>query len=67
MEAAERRYNLARSRVLEQMGDAKRAVCGDQVIGQKQKTKSGCALYPPRRPVDVTALPVIDTAEETAA
>jgi hypothetical protein len=67
IDEAKARYNLARSRVLEQMGDAKRALCGEQVIGQKQATKGGCALYPPRRPVDMAALPTIDTSEEPAA
>jgi hypothetical protein len=62
---AEARYNLARSRCIEQMGEAKRAVCAGQVLGQKQKTKSGSALYPPRRPVDLAALPT--HAQETAA
>lgn len=63
---AEARHNLARSRVIEQMGDAKKAMCGGQLIGQKQKTKTGSALYPPRRPVDLTALPTL-TTEESAA
>jgi len=68
--AAEARHNLARSVVLQAMGDAKRVVCAGQVLGQKQKTKGGAALYPPRRPVDLDALPLIDpteTSEETAA
>lgn len=65
VEAAKARYNLARSRCIEQMGEAKRALCGDVVIGQKQATKGGCALYPPRRPVDLDALPTITPEEPT--
>lgn len=58
--AAEGRHNLARSRVLDLMGDAKRVICGGQVLGQKQSTKSGKpALYPPRKAVDLDALPTL--------
>jgi hypothetical protein len=63
IDTATARYNLARSRCLEQMGEHKRAVCAGQVLGQKQPTKSGVALYPPRRAVDLDALPLIDTPE----
>lgn len=65
IDTAERRYNLARSRCIEQMGEAKRVVCAGQVLGQKQKTKNGAALYPPRRPVVIDDLPLIDTPETT--
>lgn len=69
--AAEARHNLARSVALEAMGDARRIVCAGQVLGQKQPTKSGKpALYPPRKAVDLDALPLIDsltTESETAA
>lgn len=64
--AAEARYNLARSRCLDLMGDAKRVVYREQVLGQKQKTKGGCALYPPRKDVDL-ALFTATTDTETAA
>lgn len=67
---AEARHNLARSRCIEAMGDAKRVVCADQVLGQKQKTKNGAALYPPRKAVDIDALPLpapADAPEENVA
>lgn len=67
-EAAKRRHLLARSTVLDAMGDAKRVTCAGQVLGQKQATKSGRpALYPPRKAVDLDALPTTDTTEESAA
>jgi hypothetical protein len=66
---AEARYNLARSRCIEQMGGFQRVVCAGQVLGQKQRTKAGAALYPPRKAVDIDALPLITatTDQETAA
>jgi putative phage-type endonuclease len=54
--AAEERLNLAKSDTLRAMGRARRAMVGDVVIGQRQPTKSGAALYPPRKPVDLDAL-----------
>lgn len=64
---AQSRYNLARSRCIDLMGDAKRVVCAGQVLGQKQKTKTGTALYPPRKAVDIDDLPAIDTPEAPEA
>lgn len=66
IDTAQARHNLTRSRCLEAMGDAKRVVCGGQVLAQKQRTKSGTALYPPRRPVDLSLLPTTDSEESAA-
>lgn len=51
---AEQAHNLARSRILDSMGDAKRAMYAGVCVGQKQRTKAGAALYPPRKPVDLS-------------
>jgi hypothetical protein len=66
VDTAATRHNLARSTLLDLMGDARRAVCGGQVIAQKQRTKGGVALYPPRRAVDTAAL-TARTPEELSA
>lgn len=57
------RETLAKSRVLEQMGQFKRAVCNGQTIGDKRKTAKGAALYPPRKDVDLDALIPATTKE----
>lgn len=67
VDAAEGRYNLARSRVLDAMGDAKQVVWRGHVLGQKQRTKAGCALYPPRAGVDLSIFTTPDAPEAPAA
>lgn len=56
--AATARELEAKSRVVEAMGTAKVARCGDQMIARRQNTANGgAALYPPRRAVDLDQLP----------
>lgn len=62
---AEARYNLARSRVLDAMGDAKQAVWRGYVLGQKQRTKNGAALYPPRTNIPLSMFATPDAPEAT--
>jgi hypothetical protein len=66
VDTAQARYNLARSRVLDAMGDAKQVTYRGQVLGQKQRTKNGCALYPPRNPVDLSVFTTSEAPEAVA-
>lgn len=66
VDTAESAYNLARSRVLDAMGDAKQVTYRGHVLGQKQKTKTGCALYPPRKDVDLSIFATPDAPEAAA-
>ena len=65
--AAETRLNLAKSDTLRAMGRARRAMVGDVCVGQRQPTKSGASLYPPRKAVDLDALRAHLTPAATAA
>ncbi|MBO9555554.1 lambda-exonuclease family protein [Cellulomonas sp.] len=57
---AEARERRARAAVTDAMGSFHRAVCGEQVIAQRQRTSAGTpALYAARRPVDLDALPPV--------
>lgn len=58
LKAATARATGAKSALLDALGRSKRAVCGGQVIAQRQNTAAGVpALYPARKAVDLDALP----------
>ncbi len=62
---ADAQFTGAKSALIEALGTAHRAKCGDQTIAQRQNTASGvAALYPSRKAVNLDALP---TTERTAA
>ncbi|MCZ4557926.1 YqaJ viral recombinase family protein [Rhodococcus maanshanensis] len=54
-EAAEEHVNLVKSKILRVMGNARRAIVGNpkkpQVVGNRQPTKKGVALYKMRNPI----------------
>lgn len=56
IKAADAEANETRSLILDAMGTARRATCNGQVIAQRQATKSGVSLYPPRKTVDIDTL-----------
>ncbi|WP_067565949.1 YqaJ viral recombinase family protein [Nocardia acidivorans] len=59
LEAADEALNLARSKLLRVMGNARRAVVGQgknaQTVATRQPTKNGVALYKFRKPIDWAA------------
>ncbi|MBV6758418.1 hypothetical protein [Rhodococcus opacus] len=69
VKAAEARVLKAKSDVLDRVGNAREIWCGDQKVGQRQPTKKGVALYPPRKEVDLDQLraDLIDFDQEIAA
>ena len=58
-DAAETALNLAKSKLLRVMGDARRAVIGEgkqrQTVATRQRTKKGVAIYKGRKPIDWVA------------
>ncbi|WP_280273429.1 YqaJ viral recombinase family protein [Nocardia wallacei] len=60
VDAADEALNLARSKLLRVMGNARRAVVGSgkgkQVVATRQPTKTGVALYKFRKPIDWDAV-----------
>jgi len=55
--AAEAEVNLVKSLILDEAGQAHKIIAPDgQPLGNRQKTKKGVALYPPRAEVSVDAL-----------
>ena len=64
---AKAEFTGARSAVVEALGKSQRALCGTQLIAQRQNTAAGvAALYPARRAVNLDALPT-DTEGSDAA
>ncbi|OZC54862.1 hypothetical protein CH289_07950 [Rhodococcus sp. RS1C4] len=53
---AETAVTKLKSDILDRVGSAREIMCGKQKIGNRQPTKKGVALYPPRKEVDLDQL-----------